>query len=213
MHPTIRDALVILAALETTAQQAYGSRDFYCRESVTGVHDFQSVNDVTLQHLLDAHPIAGEVHLYGTWLFLPAPRDGPLRIPILNVIYDYSVAPARVSLQAAVFYLTGDDSYATGWRFESPEMPGDDGNPSTHGFYHAQPGHSVRTLTGDHPLPVPERLIPVGQPTLPLDARDEVDLLVCLLVSIYGLTEAQALISNIQDTCLIDRLATLTCVP
>jgi hypothetical protein len=190
-------------------QKEYGSRDLECHEQIRSRHNFQPTDERALEALFDQAPVSGEVHCWGSWLFLPAPRRGPLRIPILNVIYDYRQEPANVSMQAAIFYLAEQGPLAAGWRFESPECRGEHGERSSHGFYHAQPGHQLRTCSGDYPLPVSEGASPEGQPTFPLDAENEVDLLICLLLSVYGLNEGSELIGDMGDPALKRRLGLL----
>ncbi len=189
-------------------QQQHGPKDSECREQARR-HGFYPTNDKALEELLLRMPHVGEVHSQGTWLFLPAPRKGSLRLPILNVIYDYDKDPAEIRMQAAIFYNAGDEALAMGWRFESPERGGERGEQSAHGFYHAQPSHSLRTRSGQYELPVADARIPDGRPAFPLDAADEVDLLLCLLLSIYGLKEASELVRDASTPDLAQRLRQL----
>jgi hypothetical protein len=209
VNKTLRQTLVWLAKQEAIQQQDYGLRDRECHEQIRSRHNFQPINERTLEALFAHAPHAGDLHCWGTWLFLPAPRRGPLRIPLLNVIYDYSRTPPAVSMQAAFFYPDDEGSLAAGWRFESPERQGEAGEESTHGYYHVQPGHRLRTLRGDYPLPVAVGAGPEGQPTFPLDAENEVDLLICLLLSIYGLKEGGELIRDTSDPDLERRFGQL----
>ncbi len=179
-----------------------------CREQAQH-YGFYPINDKALEGLLSRSPYAGEVHCQGTWLFLPVPRKGSLRLPILNVIYDYAKNPAEIRMQAAIFYSANDETLAMGWRFESPECSGEQGEQSSHGFYHAQPSHSLRTGSRAYDLPIADSRTPDGLPTFPLDAADEVDLLVCLLLSIYGLKEASELVRDAADPELAQRLGQL----
>lgn len=65
-----------------------------------------------------------------------------------------------------------------GYRYETPE----EGN--NHNYYHVQPCQSMgdRDEKVTQALPVPER-----NPTWPLAARSSLELLLCLVVSIYGM--------------------------
>lgn len=206
---TLQQALVWLAERGVADQQREcGSRDSECRAQAER-HGFYPINDKTLEELLSREPHTGDVHCQGTWLFLPAPRKGSLRLPIINVIYDYNRDPAEIRMQIAIFYKASDEAFAMGWRFESPEHGGEEGEQSAHGFYHAQPSHSLRTLSRHYDLPVADAKVPDGQPAFPLDATDEVDLLLCLLLSIYGLKEASELVGDATVPDLAQRLRQL----
>ena len=68
-------------------------------------------------------------------------------------------------------------------RFESPEGIDDAGiQKSKHGFFHSQFCH---TLNGVRKYVSPPWL-PDSQPSMPLDAVDNMDLVLCMLVSLYG---------------------------
>ncbi len=70
-----------------------------------------------------------------------------------------------------------DDVAFVGFRYETPEM-GDN-----HDYYHAQPCRSM----GFDRLPVTNSLpISVRYPTFPLLATSSLELLLCLVISIYG---------------------------
>jgi hypothetical protein len=211
VHQTLRQALIWLAAREEVDKQKYEGHDLDCREQVQSRHGFNPIQDNSLQILFERSPDTGELHAWDTWLFLPAPKKGKLRIPVLNVIYDYEKSSPAVSLQTAIFYPdpgTGDP-LATGWRFESPGQDGE-ATASMHGYCHVQPCHGVRTLKqGDRDLPGVNTTVPQGEPAFPLDAADEVDLLVCLLLSIYGLREGAELIRAAGEPDLSQRLALL----
>ena len=66
-----------------------------------------------------------------------------------------------------------------GYRFETPEQ-GDN-----HNFYHAQPCRSMGALDDpvEHGLPISER-----DPTWPLAASNALELLLCLVTSLYGMS-------------------------
>ena len=193
-------ALVILAAQEAVRQQAYRGLDLHCREWADD--EFPAISEQIIRQNIELQPDVGDIH-YGLnqWIFLPAPHDGPLRIPIINFLRDYP--KSHFSFQMGVFYpdpagKLENPPLGRAWRFEAPEGP-----DSIHGFFHAQPGHALRTLqAGDVPMRSADTEIPQGQPTFPLDAADEVDLLVCLLLSVYGLKEGEELIDQIGEPAL-----------
>lgn len=194
MSGLFREILIFLAQRYAADTQRYGESDFACQQAVQSKLSFH-IDEATLETLLDEFPEQGEVASWGTWLFLPKPDRGRLRVPVLNVIYDFQQQPASVSIQAGIFYMDQGKPKAVGWRFESPERLGADGTTSTHGYYHAQSSPAIRTENGDQPLPLADETIPTGHPTFPLDAADEVDLLLCMMLSIYGLTRTRELIS------------------
>ena len=80
-----------------------------------------------------------------------------------------------------------------GFRYETPE----DGD--NHNFYHAQPCRSM--AAGQRPiaesLPIPSRY-----PTFPLAAKTSVDLLLCLVTSIYGMIGLKELIVSSDNSIL-----------
>ncbi len=211
MDDVLARALVWLARREESERDAYGTRDADCREAVQQTRRLMPINDRTLEALLERTPDHGDLTPYGTWLFLPAPRKGELRIPVLNCVYDYRVTPARISMQWAGFFMRDGKLYATAWRFETPESSGED-ELSSHGYFHAQPSHSLRRAVGDVGLPIPTNRTVQGHPTIPVDAEDEVELLVCVLMSIYGLRETIDLIRTAGEPQLDERLRMLRSV-
>ena len=81
-----------------------------------------------------------------------------------------------------------------GFRYETPEE-GDN-----HNYFHAQPCRSMggRDAPVVQALPVPER-----NPTLPLAACSALELLLCLVVSLYGLSGLAELEREIQESAQI----------
>ena len=99
----------------------------------------------------------------------------------------------------------GADSSATrpvflALRYETPE----DGD--NHNFYHAQPCRSMgsRDRQMGNALPVPER-----NPTFPLAAESSLELLLCLVTSIYGMRGLTTLKSSLSEQAAIRRNDTL----
>jgi hypothetical protein len=210
MAPALQSALTTLARQEVARQQEYGWNDAYCRECA--MEDFEPVPEGCISWTIRGAPQVGDLNGPSNhWLYLPAPKKGPLRVPLLNFLWDYR--ENKFSFQVAVYYPhprpDEHQPLARAWRFESPEGAG-----SIHEFFHAQPGYALRTLKlGDVPVPSVDQDVPQGQPTFPLDAADELDLLVCLLISIYGIIEARWWIENIDEPDLTDRLEKLRCAP
>ena len=68
-------------------------------------------------------------------------------------------------------------------RFETDEgVPQPDGTPGSHDFCHAQ---LCRCINGNTLATTPS-WIPESQPSIPLDADDQVGLVLCMLTSLYG---------------------------
>ena len=76
-----------------------------------------------------------------------------------------------------------------GYRYETPEV-GDN-----HNYYHAQPCRSMITHQSlAEALPVPERY-----PTFPIAADSSVELLLCLVTSIHGMSGLRELESSVNE--------------
>lgn len=88
-----------------------------------------------------------------------------------------------------------------GYRFETPE----DGD--NHNFYHAQPCRSM----GDKDDPI-EHAIPISQrdPTWPLAARNALELLLCLVTSLYGMKGLVELQNRVLDDPELRKNALIT---
>jgi hypothetical protein len=101
------------------------------------------------------------------------------RVPLLHVAHGMEHDRDMLRMQLVVVGADERGHHAMAWRFESPEGPGD------HCYWHCQP---VRQLRGAHAPPL-ERLPDWhfdDLPTLPVAASNADELLVALLVSIYG---------------------------
>lgn len=174
MHDALIGLVGYLVKREANVWEQYGTRDLWAREWVATT--FNPIEEGVFARAAKAKPARGDVFGYSRqWMFLPAPTDGPLRIPVLNVLWWRNIEPNRVSYQIAVFYprKNGDEDEPLGrvWRFESPE-----GADSIHGYFHAQPGHALRTCQGDVAVPMADLAVPQGAPTIPVDADGEVEL-------------------------------------
>src|SRR5437870_2351840 len=104
MNETFKRTLVFLAQRHATAVQNYAERTLECYEAVVSQVSLYPIAEGTLEHLLTERPLRGEVSTYNTWLFLPAPKRGRLRIPVLEISYNFETEPATVSLQAGIFF-------------------------------------------------------------------------------------------------------------
>lgn len=122
------------------------------------------------------------------------PPIGP-RVPMLKLAH--GTAHGQDVLRITLVVVGADDvgQHAMAWRFEAPEGPGE------HCYWHCQP---VRQLRGTEAPPLkrlPEWLFD-DIPTIPLAASDPEELLVALLVSVYG----HATLGRMQRQDFQDRL-------
>lgn len=66
-------------------------------------------------------------------------------------------------------------------RFETDEGPGQGGKAGSHDYCHMQLCRSIDDIEASTPSWLPD-----SQPSVPLDAEDQVGLVLCMLVSLYG---------------------------
>lgn len=139
-----------------------------------------------------------------SFVFLPLVHE-PQLVPILSMSYDLERHEA--SLQAGVFPVRSDSASnprAFADRYEQPEGSG------RHDFWHAQPMGEFRLH--DKSSRTLERLfgMPDDTPAFPLDAQKPVDLLVSLMISLYGLKHA----GKLAFACgLQSRMTSMRCCP
>lgn len=113
------------------------------------------------------------------YIFLKPP-EGEAVLPVIGIdALDWR----HFQVCLALFLLdASSDIHAIGMRFETAH-----GNGGAHDFCHAQFVRSFRNNQPDLPTPP---WIPVTQPSIPIDAEDNIGLILCVLVSIYGAVEA-----------------------
>jgi hypothetical protein len=144
---------------------------------------FTRVDERELERFFkEEKPDRGDTSEMGKFDFLPLVSK-PRILPVLSLAYDTPNDIAK--LQVALFTETERGIRAFGYRFESPEGPGQ------HNFWHAQPILQVR-CHGETTIDLPgleDGWRPTNVPAFPLDARSSIGLLVSLLVSIYGIKE------------------------
>lgn len=80
-----------------------------------------------------------------------------------------------------------------GFRYETPE----DGE--THNYYHAQPCRSI----GGRKEVMSALPISTRNPTFPLSAQSSLELLLCLVISVYGMDGLTKLLSDVSDDPLM----------
>jgi hypothetical protein len=101
------------------------------------------------------------------------------RVPLLQLAHGIEHDQEVLRMTIVVVGSDHEGPHAMAWRFETPEGPGQ------HCYWHCQP---VTQLRGSQPAPL-DRLPPWcfdDMPTIPLPARNADELLVALLVSVYG---------------------------
>jgi len=126
------------------------------------------------------------------FIYLPPIDKGGWLVPILCVEYNYAGGTPELSLKVALFLISEDDDKETlqaiGYRFETPH------ERERHHYYHIQPINGFDRDNNRWILPGTE-WVPTNYPAFPIDAQDPIELLVCMLVSLYDL----AIIKNLES--------------
>lgn len=116
------------------------------------------------------------------FLYLEPTEIGNYMVPVLSWQCDFSQKPIpEIRIYLSLFQLDKDKQLkAIGYRFETPEK----GN--RHYFYHAQ---LIKNFLNGKPAWCHQcrEWLSERQPSFILDARDPISLLICLLISLYGL--------------------------
>lgn len=129
-----------------------------------------------------------------TFLYLdPVTRDR-IMVPALWIKCDFGRSIPEVRLRLGFFLEHEGEVKAFGYRFEAPEGLGPKGE-GRHHYYHAQ---FINRFQDEILLPPQEfhDWFPTSQPAFPLDADDPVKLVLCLLISLYGLDDVGKLMKN-----------------
>lgn len=125
-------------------------------------------------------PISGGVSK--PYLLMEPITKGGLMLPLISWMYDPDAKPtAKLGFHLALCMLSKNDGlFSVGYRFESPHGTG------MHNYYHVQ---LIRRFADGMPSWCDEcrDSLPETQPAFAIDARDPVSLLICILVSVYGL--------------------------
>jgi len=121
------------------------------------------------------------------YLFLEPIDKGLGIVPVFAFRYDLRADKTGLWLQLALFIPDGNSLAAIGCRFEPPEGRG------THNYFHAQ---LFRDFQGgaNASLPACPPWLPTTQPAFPLKAHDPVALLICMVISLYGLDRVEDLL-------------------
>ena len=117
------------------------------------------------------------------YLFLEPLNEGKGIVPVLSFSYDFQGKNAELRLRLALFVPHNNSLAAIGFRFEPSEGPG------THDYFHAQMFREFRGR-GGKALPECPTWLPTSQPAFHLKADDPVTLLVCMVISLYGIDVA-----------------------
>lgn len=117
--------------------------------------------------------------------FLDQVPDAGLVLPALALSYDFTQRVPEATLQLGLFKMDRGQPVALGFRFEVPHGWG------SHNYYHAQP---VQALLRSRRLQLPcPSWLPTACPTLPFNALNVGTLLICMVVSLYGMEYLQDL--------------------
>lgn len=133
------------------------------------------------------------------------PPEGEIDFAILTGYWDFCRSQPDVSLYLGLF-TTSTDEYiqAVGFRYETPEIS------KKHGYFHVQPTKEFRAKNIGQAMVRRDPFskfyddglencwLPVSDPTIPARANTPVDLLLCLLVSLYGTGKMTKILNEIS---------------
>lgn len=109
-----------------------------------------------------------------SYLYLAPIISDQIMVPRIRISCDFGRLKPSVRCSVEIFTLDNKEEEIKikvfKYRFETPEGPG------IHNYYHIQ---NIKTKDIGW--------IPTGQPAFPMDANNSVQLLICLLLSLYGL--------------------------
>jgi hypothetical protein len=198
----------LLAAVLSLTQRAY-AQDLdkgMAKRQAAIANQYTRLEVLDLGRYFKQHPEQGDTSAAGdemrSFIFLPV-VDVPPLLPILSMSYD--LAQCKASLQAGVFVrnsISEKNPAAFGYRFEQPEGGG------RHDYWHAQPFRSFKLCKGQtRALPRIENWArPDDTPAFPLDAEAPIDLLVTLMISIYGLKLGATMLVEASENALGTRI-------
>lgn len=126
-------------------------------------------------------------------LYLPRMEEEPSFLPVLSLECKLDDENDVMKLRLMLVHCSGNEGkpHGIGFRMEEGE--------SIHGFYHAQ---LIKNLEGaadveGTPVECPLRF-PETQPSIPLRAKNAITLVLCLLISLYGIEYCWTLASEHQ---------------
>lgn len=134
-------------------------------------------------------------------LYLPPMKEETHFLPVLSLECKLNDDVEIMKLRLMLVHCGADEGkpHGIGFRMEAGE--------NIHSFYHAQ---LIRDLQGaaqieDSPVECPLRF-PETQPCIPLKAQDAVTLMLCLLISLYGIRHCWRLVADYRLSELADHL-------
>ena len=127
-------------------------------------------------------------------LCLPVPGHGSVGYPVLSISYNFGCSIPEVSLRIGFLKKCGNEVKGYGYRLDPPHGQGREGG--IHHFYHQQVIHSLADMT----LPKADELswISETEPSFPLDAKDCIELLLCLIAALYGRIETNTFVLGLN---------------
>lgn len=137
------------------------------------------VEEKEMEHLF-SHPARVDIHLHRRALYLPPMNEEPDFLPLLTLECCLDDESDTMKLRVMFVHCGEDDErHCIGFRMEK--------GTSIHSYFHAQLIVNLEGVANpaDSHLRCPCR-IPLEQPAIPLKAEDAVTLVLCLLVSLYG---------------------------
>ncbi len=141
-----------------------------------GINSFSQENELE-QYL----PIQGSIRNEfprRTFLYLNPVTNDQIMVPVLSIKYNFGCTVPEFRCRLGLFLHNNNSLKALGYRFESPE-----GERGIHHYYHAQ---IVRGLINDFPPQECSGWLPTSQPAFPIDAKNPIQLILCLLITLYG---------------------------
>lgn len=169
-------------------------------EKVSDLLDYVSTrfvrieNERALEWLLPANNRL-QVNFGNRYIFLKPVERGRVMLPIIWMKCDFTYQQVpKISLKLCLFLFDETKKIkALAYRFETPEGEG----TGTHDYYHAQLITSFVSGNGVW-CPNCRKWLPETQPAFAIDAQDPVTLLICLLVSLYGINEVGKLLKTVS---------------
>jgi len=126
-------------------------------------------------------------------LYLPPMKEESNFLPVLSLECKLDDENDVMKLRLMLVHCSGNGEKPHGIGFRIEE------GKDVHGFYHAQLIKNLEGAAGGEspPIECPLRF-PEKQPCLPLNAENSVTLVLCLLISLYGIRYCWNLINNHQ---------------
>lgn len=122
-------------------------------------------------------------------IYLSPTSNQPRHVPVISLECNMNDAESKIKIRIMLIQKRNNVLKGVGFRFEK----GDD----THNFYHVQ---LIQELQGakhvSNPIVEYSEWLPESEPAIPVKADDPVTLLLCSLISLYGLRTCYKLITE-----------------